>query len=84
MDLKFLMEKGIDVGEVYTKLSEISRLSSEATDLDQEIFEKEKEVRVYLKEISDEAGGEFTVDLMNGTMLVVDEDVMYIKVKDDD
>jgi len=84
MDLKNLMEKGVDVANIYTKLSDISELSSKANDLDQEIFFKEQEVRECLKEISDANNGVFTIDLMNGTVLVVDETTMYIKAKNDD
>ena len=75
MDLKELMNKGIDVGALYTKVSDLTNLSSEIQAKEETLIEIEDSIRGLLGE--DHVG---PIDLLNGTTLIIEDDFMYLEV----
>jgi len=70
-DLKRLMKDGVDVTDLYTKVSEIVELSHQSAILAKQIDEKESQIKELLNSTIKE-GQTLKVDLMNGTQLVLD------------
>ena len=73
MKLKQLMKDGVDVTDLYTKAQELVTLLTQANDIETLILHKEGEIRDLLENIPKDETGKLTVDLMNGTNLVVTE-----------
>jgi len=71
-DLKRLMKDGVDVTDLYTKVSEIVELSHQSAILAKQIDEKESQIKELLNSTIIKEGQTLKVDLMNGTQLVLD------------
>lgn len=73
MKLKQLMKDGVDVTDLYTKAQELVALLTQANDIETLILYKEGEIRDLLEKIPKDENGKLTVDMMNGTNLVITE-----------
>lgn len=73
MNLKSLMTDGIDVTDLYTKSGELLALLNKANDIETLILHKEGDIRELLKNIPRDESGRLTIDLMNGSSLIINE-----------
>ena len=79
MDLKDLMGEDIDVGKVYTKISDMTAIIDVIHEQEEKLTEIETSIRDLLKDVPKDASGELKVNLMNGTVLVVLDEYLYLE-----
>ena len=82
MNLKDLMNADVDVGEVYTKVADMIAIMEVIEKEEKKISLIETDIRKLLESVPTDSTGIHRIDMMNGTVLVIEEEVMYMEVSE--
>ncbi len=82
LTLKQLMDDGIDVGDLYTKTSDMISLIQDIQKKEDQVIELQGEVRLLLEEVPSIEGVK-KIDMMNGSVLCISDDNIWMEVPND-
>ena len=84
MKLKELMDQGVDVGELYTKVADMVSIMERIEEEEIKIRDTESSIRELLELTDRDYQGLLKVDMMNGTTLVIEDEIMYMEMTEDE
>ena len=82
LSLKQLMDDGIDVGALYTKTADMVNLIQEVQKKEEKILDIQGEVREIIEDVPSIEGVK-KIDMMNGSVLCVSDDDIWMEVPND-